>query len=303
MGMWQAGQSLWVGVEDAQVLKAIDAALDHGITSFDTAEEYGNGHSEKLLGKALKGRRAQAQILTKVFSDHLRPPLLREACERSLRNLQTDYIDLYQIHWPSGSWNSESVPIDETMAELVKLKDEGKIRAIGVSNFSQVELQAAMQYGDVDSLQSPYSLLWRHLEQSLIPFARQRKISILAYSPLAHGILAGKVLPADKYDAGDNRRKVKLLAPENYNAVKDTVDKLGEIAQAKRVSLSQLALAWVIQRGVYPIAGTRLASQIEENAKALGLNLTAEEIKTIEATVEKVAGKFRSDSIPWFWNP
>jgi aryl-alcohol dehydrogenase-like predicted oxidoreductase len=138
MGLWQAGKQYWVGIDDDESRRAIRAAVDAGVTAFDTAEDYGGGHSERILGESIRGVRDRVVIMSKVFSTHLSYRQVIEACDRSLANLGTDYIDLYQIHWPSGCWGSERVPIADTMRALVELVDAGKIRAIGVSNFSLV---------------------------------------------------------------------------------------------------------------------------------------------------------------------
>jgi aryl-alcohol dehydrogenase-like predicted oxidoreductase len=158
MGTWQAGKKQWVGIEDAQIIKAIQAAFEAGITTVDTAEVYGNGHSEQIVAQALSDVRDQVTYASKVFANHLKYDQVIKACEGSLKNLKTDYLDLYQIHWPSGAFNSEVVPVEETMSALNQLKAQGKIRAIGVSNFSGTQLEEASQYGRIDSLQPPYSL-------------------------------------------------------------------------------------------------------------------------------------------------
>lgn len=185
MGTWQAGKRMWVGIEDAETVKAMRAAFEAGITTFDTAEVYGEGHSEQIIGQALSDVRSQVVYASKVFANHLRADLVVEACDRSLKNLNTDYIDLYQIHWPAGTWNSEAVPIAETMDALNKLKQQGKIRAIGVSNFSRAQIAEAAQYGRIDSLQPPYSLFWRWVEKDAMPYCTENNISIIAYSSLA----------------------------------------------------------------------------------------------------------------------
>ncbi|HCF29624.1 MAG TPA: aldo/keto reductase, partial [Cyanobacteria bacterium UBA11049] len=192
MGTWQAGKAQWVGIEDAETIKAIRAAFDAGITTIDTAEVYGKGHSEQIVAQALSDVRSQVEYATKVFANHLKYDAVIEACEGSLKNLNTDYIDLYQIHWPSGAFNSEIVPIEETMSALNELKQQGKIRAIGVSNFSCTQLEEASQYGRIDSLQPPYSLFWRYVENDAMSYCIENNISILAYSPLAQGLLTGK---------------------------------------------------------------------------------------------------------------
>ena len=131
MGTWQAGKEMWVGIDDSETIKALRAAFEAGITTIDTAEYYGNGHSERIVGEALADVRDQVVYATKVFSNHLRYDQVMEACHGSLKNLKTDYLDLYQIHWPAGSWGTELVPIEETMRALNDLRKQGKIRAIG----------------------------------------------------------------------------------------------------------------------------------------------------------------------------
>ncbi|MGW8304043.1 MAG: aldo/keto reductase, partial [Desulfobacterales bacterium] len=170
MGLWQAGKEMWVDIDDQQTTQAVRAAFDAGITTFDTAEAYGKGHSEKILASATSDIRHQVIYATKVFANHLNYDQILKACDRSLKNLQTDYIDLYQIHWPSGSFGFKEVPIGETMGALNDLKEQGKIRSIGVSNFSRSQLQEAVEYGQIDSLQPPYSLFWRHVEKDAMSF-------------------------------------------------------------------------------------------------------------------------------------
>ena len=155
MGTWQAGKDMWTGIDDNETVKALQAAFDAGITTFDTAEAYGKGHSEQIVARALSGVRDQVVYATKVFANHLAHDQVIRACEQSLQNLKTDVIDLYQIHWPAGSFGSAKVPIEETMGALNTLQEQGKIRAIGVSNFSGEQIAEAGQYGQVVSLQPP----------------------------------------------------------------------------------------------------------------------------------------------------
>ncbi|MGD8702096.1 MAG: aldo/keto reductase, partial [Desulfosarcina sp.] len=255
MGTWQTGKSMWTGIDDAESEKAIRAAMDAGITSFDTAEVYGNGHSEKILGKAIGNQRSKVEILSKVFSNHLKYDQVMAACDRSLNNLGTDYIDLYQIHWPPGSFGAKPVPLEETMQALTDLKKQGKIRAIGVSNFSFDQLEAASRLGSVESLQPPYSLFWRHVEVDTLKWCRDNRVTLLAYSPLAQGLLTGKFGPDHQFDKGDHRSSNRLFHPDVYSQVQQALDALGPIAQQKGVSMAQLALAWVIAKpGVCAIA-------------------------------------------------
>src|SRR6476469_8043817 len=229
MGTWQAGKKMWVGIEDSDTIKAIRAAVDAGITTIDTAEVYGEGHSEQIVADALSDIRDKVVYATKVFANHLKYDQVIEACDRSLKNLKTDYIDLYQIHWPSGAFKTEIVPIEETMKALNYLQRQGKIRAIGVSNFNRAQLEEASQYGRIDSLQPPYSLFWRWVEKEAMSYCVDNKISIIAYSPLAQGLLTGKFEPDHKFDPADNRAKNKLFQGENYKRAQEALNKLRTI--------------------------------------------------------------------------
>ncbi|MBT8368524.1 MAG: aldo/keto reductase, partial [Deltaproteobacteria bacterium] len=262
MGTWQAGKEMWVGIDDAQTTGAIRAALDAGVTTFDTAEAYGKGHSERILGAALSDVRDRVVLATKVFANRLKFDQVIEACHKSLKNLKTDYIDLYQIHWPSGSFGGKKVPVEETMAAMNRLKAQGKIRAIGMSNFSRVQLEEAAQFGPVDSLQPPYSLFWRHVENDAMSYCVENKITILAYSPMAQGLLTGKFGPNHQFQKGDHRSKNRLFKPENYQRVQQALTRLRPIANNLSVSLGQLALAWVLSHPrTCAIAGARTADQ------------------------------------------
>ena len=302
MGTWQAGKKMWVGIEDSQTIEAIRDGFEAGITTVDTAELYGEGHSERIVAEALTDVRDRAVYATKVFSNHLKYDLVIEACERSLKNLQTDYIDLYQIHWPSGTWNSEKVPIEETMEALNKLKEAGKIRAIGVSNFSRSQLEEAAQYGRIDSLQPPYSLFWRQVEKELVPYCVENNISIIAYSPLAQGILTGKFGPDHKFAEGDHRAKNKLYAiKENYDRVQQALEKLRPIAERNNCTLAQLSLAWLIaQPQTNAIVGARKSEQALSNAKAGEVKLSAEDLAEIDSIGRIVTD--RLDENPVMWN-
>lgn len=301
MGTWQAGKRMWVGIEDAETVKAMRAAFEAGITTFDTAEVYGEGHSEQIIGQALSDVRSQVVYASKVFANHLKSDLVIEACDRSLKNLNTDYIDLYQIHWPAGTWNSELVPIAETMDALNKLKEQGKIRAIGLSNFSCAQIAEAAQYGRIDSLQPPYSLFWRWVEKEAMSYCVEHHISILAYSSLAQGILTGKFGPDHKFEEGDHRAKNKLFIKENYDRVQTALDRLRPIADRHQTSLGNLALAWLIaQPQTNAIVGARDTKQAADNAKAAEVKLSEEDLKEIDAIGRTVTDHL--DDNPVMWN-
>jgi len=301
MGTWQAGKKAWVGISDEETTKAIRAAFDAGITTIDTAEVYGEGHSEQIVAKALSDVRDKAVYATKVFANHLKYDQVIEACDRSLANLQTDYIDLYQIHWPSGTFNSAIVPIEETMSALNKLLEQGKIRAIGVSNFSREQLEEASQYGRIDSIQPPYSLFWRQVEKETVPYCIENQISILAYSSLAQGLLTGKFDANHKFAAEDNRAKNKLFQGENYQRAQAALEKLRPIADRYQTTLGNLALAWLIaQPQTNAIVGARDSQQAVANAEAANVKLSNEELQEIDAIGRTVTDHL--DENPVMWN-
>ncbi len=301
MGTWQAGKRMWVGISDEETTKAIRAAFDAGITTIDTAEVYGEGHSEQIVAKALSDVRAKAVYATKVFANHLKYDQVIEACDRSLQNLQTDYIDLYQIHWPSGTFKSAVVPIEETMSALNKLLEQGKIRAIGVSNFSRDQLAEASQYGRIDSIQPPYSLFWRQVEKDTVRYCIEKDISILAYSSLAQGLLTGKFAADHKFDAEDNRAKNKLFQGENYQRAQLALTKLRPIADRHQATLGNLGLAWLIaQPQTNAIVGARNTEQAVNNALAANIKLSTDELQEIDAIGRTVTEHL--DDNPVMWN-
>jgi myo-inositol catabolism protein IolS len=300
MGTWQAGKRMWAGIEDAEITKAIRIAFDAGITTFDTAEEYGWGHSERILGKALAHVRDQVVYATKVFPNHLKYDQVIGRCHRSLENLKTDYIDLYQIHWPAGSWGTKVVPIQETMRAMNELKQQGKIRAIGVSNFSSSKIEEAAQFGRIESLQPPYSLLWRHVEKDAMPYCVENNITILAYSSMAQGILTGKFGPDHKFVKGDHRAKNKLYMPETFKRVQQALNRLRPIAHRHNISLGQLALAWVIaQPGTCAIAGARNAEQALQNSKAAEVHLSAPDLEEMDTISRIVTDHLDDNPVMW----
>ena len=300
MGMWQAGKEMWSGIDDRETRRAVRAAFDAGITAFDTAEMYGKGHSERMLAAATADLRPQVVYMTKVFSNHLRYDQVIAACHRSLKNLKTDYIDLYQIHWPSGSWGSRNVPIEETLRALNDLKSQGKIRAIGVSNFSRAQLEEAARCGRIDSLQPPYSLFWRQVEKDAMPYCAANDITVLAYSPMAQGILAGRFGGRPYFEAGDHRKGHRLFQPDIYSRVQKALEALKPIAERRAITLAQLALAWVISHpNVCAIAGARNAAQAAENARAARLTLSEGELSAMDAISRSVTAHLDDNPVQW----
>jgi len=300
MGTFQAGKSKLAGIDDTQSTRAIRAAFDAGVTTFDSAEAYGKGHAERILGAALCDVRDRVVLATKVSPNRLGYDQVLNACHASLRKLQTDYIDLYQIHWPSGSFGGKVVPVEETMAAMNKLKEQGKIRAIGVSNFSRAQVAEAAKFGPVDSLQPPFSLFWRHVEKDAMTYCRDNNISILAYSPMAQGLLTGRFGPDHKFEKGDHRSKNKLFQPENYQRVQQALARLKPIATAQGVNPGQLALAWVIAHpGTCAIAGARNAEQAALNARAADISLSASTLTQMDEIGRLVTDYLDDNPVMW----
>ncbi len=301
-GAWAIGGWMWGGSDDKEAVKAIEAGIDHGITTIDTAAVYGFGHSEKLVGKAIKGKRDKVQLLTKfglqwkgtkgtyhfTSEDNSGNPVdiykyggkerVKEECEESLKRLGTDYIDLYQMHWPDPS-----TPISETMEALEQLISQGKIRAAGVSNFSLEQLEEALKYLPVAVDQVPYSMVNRGIEKDVMPFCIENKVGILAYSPLQRGLLTGKITPDYQFKAGDHRPSTPFFKRENIEKVNVLLNRIKPIADQHGATISQVVLNWTMnQRGITSVlAGARNPQQIIDNAGAATFQLTAEEIKLI----------------------
>jgi aryl-alcohol dehydrogenase-like predicted oxidoreductase len=304
---------MWGGTKRNDPEGAIHAAIDHGINLIDTAPIYGYGHSEELVGNALQGRRDKVILATKCglvwykkeghkFLDateqglaeserdkkyeiyiNLRPAMIRHEIEESLRRLKTDYIDLYQTHWQDST-----TPTEDAMAELVKLKQEGKIRAIGCSNATVEQMKRYQSVGQLDVDQEQYSMLQRQHEADSLPFCAENNIAFLAYSPLALGILTGKIGPDQEFGEGDLRRKDPWYQKENRPKVDKLLDAIRSISDAKGVTVGQAVMAWTLaQLGCsHVLIGGRSPDQAIANAKAWEVKLTEEEIKTIRMAVD-----------------
>lgn len=300
MGAWALGGWYWGGADDAEGIKTIHASLDAGINAFDTAPMYGCGHSEKVLGQALKGRRHEAVILTKVglrwdctegaffFSvseadgghaiyRNLRPDSIITEVERSLRRLQTDYIDVLQCHWPDPSY-----PIADTMSAFIHLHRAGQIRAVGVSNFDPQLLQDAQAaLGDVPlaSTQPRYSLMNRGIEADVIPWLLANSVGAIVYSPIERGLLSGKVTTDRIFPESDGRSSDPMFTPENRQAVLEALSDIADIAERHQCSFAQLTAAWCIhQPGITAaIMGARTPQQAIENAYTTQIQLSLDE--------------------------
>ncbi|MGW1117854.1 aldo/keto reductase [Streptomyces tanashiensis] len=284
--------------DDAQSIATLHHALDLGVTLLDTADFYGAGHNEELIGRAVAGRRDQVVLATKFgFANRLGEPVrvrgdaayVRQACEASLRRLGVDHIDLYYQHRVDPQ-----VPIEETVGAMAELVQAGKVRHLGLSEAGAHTLRRAHAVHPITALQSEWSLWTRDLEAEIAPVCRELGIGLVPFSPLGRGFLTGRYSSVDELSETDMRRGQPRFADGNLERNLAIVAQLNELAEAKGVTTGQLALAWVQHRGddVVPIPGTRRRRYLEENLAALAIELSAEELAAIEAAApaEEIAG-------------
>lgn len=290
LGTWAMGATVetWGCVDDNESIAAIHQAVDRGINLIDTAPIYGLGHSETIVGRAIRHRRSDVLLATKcglLFRDgdvqtphrSLAPESILRECDDSLRRLKTDTIDLYQCHWPDPD-----TPIKDTMGALTSLLAQGKIRAIGVSNFSCEQIAAAREFGPIHAVQVAFSMLHRRAADDLIPFCREHNIAVLAYSPLAKGLLTGKFGPNDTFE--DIRSRDPDFIGDRFQQNLRIVDALSAIAARYDKTAGQLALNWTITHpGVTAaLAGAKRPSQVRENTGGTGWAISDEDRTAIE---------------------
>jgi len=306
-GAWAAGGWMWGSTDRNEAIEAIRASYDVGVTSIDTAPIYGQGTSEEIVGEAIKDiSRDKVQILTKfgmrwdldkgtlamnsknndgkdidIYKYAGKESIIFE-CEQSLKRLGTDYIDLYQIHWPDVT-----TPIDVTFEAVSKLIEQGKVRFAGVCNYNAQQMAEAEKTLKLVSNQIPFSMVNRGIEDETVPYCIENNKSILAYSPLERGLLTGKITSDYKFQDGDHRANLPHFQPDFIQNTNQLLDKIKPIADEHNASLGQLVLRWTIERpGItIALAGARNAEQAVQNAKAMDINLSKEEIKTIDDLV------------------
>jgi aryl-alcohol dehydrogenase-like predicted oxidoreductase len=301
-GAWAIGGWMWGGADSKDAITAIETAIDHGMTTIDTAPVYGFGLSEELTGKAIKGKRSKVQILTKfgliwdekkgefyfasedstgkainIFRHSSKEKVISD-CDKSLKRLGTDYIDLYQIHWADPT-----TPVSETMEALEILIKKGKIRAGAVCNYSKELMEEAEKTYLIASNQVPYSMVNRAIEKDVVPHCIEKNIGILAYSPLQRGLLTGKIKKDHKFNVGDTRPNTMYYKEPNLSRIISLTEILRKIADDRRVTLAELVLNWTIQQpGITcALAGARNPEQVLDNVKAVDFRLSKEEIDII----------------------
>jgi aryl-alcohol dehydrogenase-like predicted oxidoreductase len=284
------GMSEFYGAtNEAEAIATIHRALDLGITFLDTADMYGPFTNEKLVGKAIRNRRDEVVLATKFgnmrgedgsfLGINGRPEYVRQACDASLQRLGVDVIDLYYQHRVDTK-----TPIEETIGAMADLVREGKVRYLGMSEAAPGTIRRAQKVHPITALQTEYSLWSRAPEDEILPTVRELGIGFVAYSPLGRGFLTGRIRTIDDLEPNDFRRRAPRFQGENFQRNLDVVKRIEEIAAEKRVTPSQLALAWVMHRGddIVPIPGTKHVRYLEENAKAADIELTAHDMQRIE---------------------
>ncbi|MFS0868836.1 aldo/keto reductase [Paenibacillus xylanilyticus] len=288
LGIMGMSPGIYGETNDEQSIQTIHRALDIGVTMFDTADVYGNGHNEKLLGRALQGRREQAIIATKFsytpnyesISGH--PDYVKKVVEDSLRRLDTDYIDLYYQHRVDPQ-----IPIEETVGAVADLVKAGKVRALGLSEASASTIRRAHAVYPISVLESEYSLWSRDIEEEILPTVRELGITHVAYSPLSRGFISGELRTFEDLAADDLRRWMPRFQGDNFRKNIEVVDKIKEIAMEKNCTPSQLAIAWTIANGALPIPGTKRIKYLEENAAAADILLMKEDLERIDQVSPK----------------
>jgi aryl-alcohol dehydrogenase-like predicted oxidoreductase len=305
MGSWAlAGDTTWGEQSEADSVDAARAAFDAGITFFDTAPGYGDGLSEKRLGQGLQGLRDKVVVATKIGPESMRAADVAASLEKSLTHLRTDYIDLLQIHWPSSS-----VPIEETWGALEKLRSQGKLRAIGVSNFGPLDLADLLRVGTPSVNQLPYSLLSRAIEYEIAPRCSQAGVGVLCYSPLLWGLLADKYAHADEVPVGRARSRHfspqrKLIRHTEAGCEAETfaaLNKLRFIAARLEISMSELAVAWLLHQPAVTsvLTGIRKPAQAAANARAADISLDAATLAELDAATAAVKRALGSNPDLW----
>ncbi|QDW27566.1 aldo/keto reductase [Pedobacter sp. KBS0701] len=307
-GAWAAGGWMWGSTDRNDAINAIKAGYDLGVTSIDTAPIYGQGDSEEIVGDAIKGiSRDKLQVVTKfgmrwdlakgdfgfksknndgkeidIYKYAGKESVIYE-CEQSLKRLGTDYIDLYQIHWPDVT-----TPISETFEAVSRLIEQGKVRYAGVCNYDAAQLKEADQTLEIVSNQIPFSMVNRGVEAETVPYCIEKNKSVLAYSPMERGLLTGKMTADYKFEEGDHRQGNKFFSPESIEKTNAFLAKIKPLADEKNATLSQLVLRWTIERPGITIAlvGARNEKQAVQNAEAINVKLNAEEIQFINTELQ-----------------
>jgi myo-inositol catabolism protein IolS len=307
-GSWpMSGGERYGAIEDAEAIRAIHQALDAGVNCVDTAPAYGFGHAEEVVGEALRGRRDRVTLVTKcglawdssspTIRRDTRPASLAREVDLSLRRLKTDVIDVYLIHWPNLD-----TPLEEAFLAMDAIVRAGKVRFVGVSNFTVEHMEACMRVRRIDVVQVGYHLLDRRMEREVFPYCASHGIGVMGYGPLGHGLLTGTFTAATRFAEPDWRAKgiafgQPIFTPENLPRNVAVVDRLRrEVAAPLDASVSQVALAWVLRNPVVSTAliGARTPAEVASNLAGARLTLSASDVARIEAIMADAAGRIRA---------
>jgi aryl-alcohol dehydrogenase-like predicted oxidoreductase len=288
LGTWAIGGWMWGSTEASDAEKTIRSAIDRGVTLIDTAPIYGKGRSEEIVGKAVadSGKREQLVIATKVgldWDDGIQrdssPARIRKEIEDSLRRLKTDVIDVYQVHWPDAS-----VPFQKTAEELEKLRAEGKIRAIGTSNYDPEQMDAFREGAALTTLQPPYNLFERGMEQQHLPYCKKHGITIISYGALCRGLLSGKMNSDTTFPKGDLRRNDPKFQQPRFEQYLNTVQRIDALARERyNVSVLEFAVRWILDKGIdIALWGARRPDQLDPLENIWGWNIDADTMSDID---------------------
>ena len=305
LGCWALGGGYTWGEQDAQAsIDTIHTALDLGINTFDTAEFYGGGRSEELLGRGLVGSRNKAVIITKLWTENMTREKTIVSCEQSLKRLKTDYIDLYLIHWPH-----RDVPLEETLGAMEKLKGNGKVRALGVCNFGLRDFDKALSISDIATDQLAYSLLFRAIESEILNGCIQSNVGVLAYSNLAQGLLTGKFTGLK--DVDDERARIRFYSKDRPGTVHEesgyesqVFESIGEIrviCDELGEDMACVAAAWILhQKGIVgSLVGARTPEQVKRNVKAAELELSTDVLERLNSATDELKKAMGPNADMW----
>lgn len=292
--------SEWYGpIDDAESRATIRRALDMGLNFFDTADVYGNGHNEILVGDVLRDARQDVVLATKFgfLPDESgldgRPEYVKKACDASLARLGTDYIDLYYLHRIDPE-----VPLEETVGAMAELVSTGKVRYLGLSEVSAASLHKAHAIHPITALQTEYSIFVRDIETDILDCCRELNVSVVPYSPLGRGLLTGKLISPGQFGENDFRTDIPMFQGQNFETNLEIVRELENIAVTRKCTPGQIALAWLSAQGedIFPIPGTKRRTYLEENIRSSRIELSVDEIENIDRVATRVRGDRKNET-------